>query len=949
MKYTRLVPAVLSTLTLGLVAAAEAGAATLVVDEQHAGCSDSGAATPAQPLCTISAAAARVTAGTIVEVSTGTYDEQVSVTRSGTSTAPVVFRADPGETVTVRGGKYGFYVAGRNWVTVEGFQVTDTTSDGIHVSSNSTNIKVLGNSVSLAGEPASGFAAKGISVTDTTDTVVRGNTVTRNTNYGIYVATGTRNTVVDNVVAFNAKVYTRAASGIRLHGASGNTVAGNRAHDNEDSGIELVTGSNDNLVVNNVAYDNGDHGIDILDARNQRVVSNTVHRNLTAGINAEGGSTGTLLANNVSVDNGINSPRTKGNVRVDSTSTLGSSMDYDVVHLRTAGVMAVWDSQSYSSLSDLQVMTGQETHGIQADPRWRDPAADDFQLTAGSPAVDSANSAASGHASTDAGGAARVDDLTVANTGVGPRAYDDRGAFERQPEPVPPTAALSVTPDSGVIDLDVTADASGSADVDGTIASYRFDFGDGSPSGPQSSPTAAHTYRATGTYTVRLTVTDDDGLTATTTRTVTVVDVGPTAQLTVTPNTGRVPLTVTADASASTDPSATPIASYTFHFGDGSPAVGPQPEPTATHQYTVPGTYVVTVTVRDTAGQSSQATVEVTPFGSNMPPTAGLSVTPSSGVVDLDVTADASASSDPDGTIVSYRFDFGDGSPIVGPQSGHTAGHTYRAEGTYTVRVTVIDDAGGTASAAAEVTVDDLPPDARLSVVPEAGLAPMDVTADASGSRETDDTRIATYAFDFGDGSPVVGPQASPTAAHRYELAGAYTVTVTVRDTAGNASTATDQVIVRPNLVGNPGFESDTAGWNTSGGGATASLTRVAGGRSGGWAAALVNTGTATATCTLNDAPNWVRTSAAGTYRASVWVRAETPGATLKLRLREYSAGAAVGSVTEQLALSTAWQPVAVTYVPAAPGASTLDLNVYVIGAQPGTCFYADDAVIDLE
>jgi parallel beta-helix repeat protein len=761
-------PARICALALVLVLAggAEASADTLYVDRGSQACTDTGTGTVDRPFCTISAAAAVATAGTTVLVSAGTYAEQVTVRRSGTANQPVVFRARAGDTVTVRGAQYGFYVAGRNWVTVQGFHVTETTSDGIHVSANSTHIKVLDNVVTSAGEPVSGKTGKGITVTNTTDSLVEGNTVERNSNYGIYLVESTRVEVTRNELAFNAKEYTRAASGIRLHSSPGNTISRNVAHDNEDSGIELVTGSGDNLVVDNVCYGNGDHGIDNLDVTGQRIIANSVYDNVTAGINAEGNSTGTLIANNISVDNGINSPRTRGNIRVDAQSTTGSSIDYDVVYLSTPGTLIVWGSSGYSSLSAVNALTGQETHGIEADPRWVDRAAGDLRLAAGSPAIDSANSGASGQTDTDADGHARVNDPAVPNTGAGPRAYDDRGAYEFLPGPSAPSAALAVTPTSGQVPLAVTADASGSSDSDGTIVSYRFDFGDGSPDvGPQSSPTAAHTYAEVGTFTVTVTVTDNDGLTATATR-------------------------------------------------------------------------------------------QVTAFGGDQPPSAALTVTPSSGLVSLDVTADASGSSDPEGPIASYTFDFGDGSPIVGPQSGATAGHTYTATGTYTV-------------------------------------------------------------------------------------------TVTVRDSAGQPAQTTRQVSVRPNLVGNPGFETGTSGWNTSGGGTTVSLTRVSGGHSGAWAAELTNTGTAATNCTLNDSPNWVLTASSGTYAATLWVRADKAGGVLKLRLREYSGSTLVGSQTSQVTLTTSWQPVTLTYTPGAPGVSTLDFNAYVVSAAPGVCFYADDAVID--
>src|SRR5439155_1759555 len=79
---------------------------------------------------------------------------------------------------------------------------------------------------------------------------------------------------------------------------------------------------------------------------------------------------------------------------------------------------------------------------------------------------------------------------------------------------LPPVAQLIVTPSTGLAPLPVVASAVGSSDSDGSIASYRFDFGDGTVVGPQSLPTAAHTYAA-GRWTCTVTVTDNAGATAT--------------------------------------------------------------------------------------------------------------------------------------------------------------------------------------------------------------------------------------------------------------------------------------------------------------------------------------------------------------------------------------------------------------------------------------------------
>ena len=201
---------------------------------------------------------------------------------------------------------------------------------------------------------------------------------------------------------------------------------------------------------------------------------------------------------------------------------------------------------------------------------------------------------------------------------------------------------------------------------------------------------------------------------------------------------------------------------------------------------------------------------------------------------------------------------------------------------------------------------------------------------DASNSSLGDVTAFTTFS---------ISPEGSCTGATcTAKVGGSHTVT-------GNDSGKTSTASLSVNFVKNPGFETDTTGWNTSGKGIT--LARVAGGHTGGWAAQLTNTGASATTCLLNDSPDWLRPTAAGTYTGSIWVRADTAGKPLKLRFREYSisSGALLGTATNQLKLTTAWQQVTVTYTITAPG-STLDFNAYLSSASPGTCFYADAAAV---
>ncbi|HET9188735.1 MAG TPA: fibronectin type III domain-containing protein, partial [Acidothermaceae bacterium] len=446
------------------------------------GCSDSGAGTQSQPYCTISKAAAVATAGAVVQVATGTYQESVSLKKSGSPGSPITFTAAAGAAPVVTGGSHGFSLGAISYVTINGFTVTKTTSSGIYLS-GSSNVTISNNHVSYAGLPASGATAAGIQLSKVTDSLVSANIVDHNTVAGIYLTNGTTGVTVDsNVASWNAFGYVRNAPGIDVRTA-GNTITRNVSHDNEDSGLQFYPGANNNLVAGNLSYHNkgftsvvltncnhpktgatagcitGDHGIDDLNVTGNRIIGNSVYDNVTAGINVEGTSGNFTIANNVSVDNAINCPngaggtescpRTTGNIRVDKDSTVGTTLHQDLVYLHLLpgqkGTMMTWMTTGYATLAAFQSATGQEQAGIQADPLWVDPANGDMHLNPGSPAIDSADSGVDGALSSDIEGKQRVDDPATPNTGVGPRAYDDRGAYEYQPGAATTPGAPSAT------------------------------------------------------------------------------------------------------------------------------------------------------------------------------------------------------------------------------------------------------------------------------------------------------------------------------------------------------------------------------------------------------------------------------------------------------------------------------------------------------------------------
>ncbi len=318
--------------------------------------------------------------------------------------------------------------------------------------------------------------------------------------------------------------------------------------------------------------------------------------------------------------------------------------------------------------------------------------------------------------------------------------------------------------------LAASFDALGSTDTDGTIAAYSWDFGDGT-SGTGVSP--SHTYTADGTYAVTLRATDDDGDSTSVTQDITVTNVAPTANM----SADIAALEVTFDGGGSTDPDGA-VTGWAWNFGDGTTGTGQ----TATHSYAAAGTYDVTLTVTDALGATGTTATSVTVEPANEGPSAAFT----SQVQDLTVNADATGSTDPDGTIESYTWNFGDGTTATGA----TTSHTYPEAGTYPVTLTVTDNRGATATSTVDVTV----------TAPAPGLPTASFTSSVSGSVATFDASRSTapagsvtaYAWDFGDGTTGTGE----TPSHTYADAGQYTVVLTVTDNVGGEGTVSQEILV---------------------------------------------------------------------------------------------------------------------------------------------------------
>ncbi len=156
-----------------------------------------------------------------------------------------------------------------------------------------------------------------------------------------------------------------------------------------------------------------------------------------------------------------------------------------------------------------------------------------------------------------------------------------------------PIPRISITPDPGSITTVLKLDATESTD-DGTITEYLWEFSDG---GTRHGDHAKYQFVETGTYSIRLTVTDSRGGTSTTVREIEILEsLPPVVSFTIDPPFGTQNTTYSFDAAASYDPDGT-IVKYQWDFGDGSSAKGVNPR----HKFDAPGDYEITLTLTDDA------------------------------------------------------------------------------------------------------------------------------------------------------------------------------------------------------------------------------------------------------------------------------------------------------------------------------------------------------------
>ena len=251
----------------------------------------------------------------------------------------------------------------------------------------------------------------------------------------------------------------------------------------------------------------------------------------------------------------------------------------------------------------------------------------------------------------------------------------------------------------------------------------------------------------------------------------------PVAAFTATPISGSAPLTV-----QFTDQSTGSPIYWEWNFGDGWMASGGIEARNPSNEYTVPGTYTVTLRVANFDGSDTEIkTGYLTVTSGGTPPVAAFTATPTSGYDPLSVTFTDQSTNSP----TSWSWDFGDGRTAI----VQNPSHSYTASGTYTVTLTA-SNAGGSGSETRinYITVTPPAPVAAFTATPTSGSAPLLVTfTDQSANAPT------TWSWDFGDGQT----SSAQNPSHTYNTPGAYTITLTATNAYGSDSeTKTDAITI---------------------------------------------------------------------------------------------------------------------------------------------------------
>jgi PKD repeat protein len=355
-----------------------------------------------------------------------------------------------------------------------------------------------------------------------------------------------------------------------------------------------------------------------------------------------------------------------------------------------------------------------------------------------------------------------------------------------------PVPILSASPNPVLSQTLVSFFGNNSYDSDGNITKYAWDFGDGTVIA-QGTTFESHAYSKPGTYKSSLTVTDNIGDSSTANLLITVTNRNPVARITYTSLNVKAPGSLTLNGDTSSDQDGI-IVSYNWTVSNGLSASTPN----ATFNFTTEGTYTVTLLVTDDSGgtNSTSVIVTVTP-PDNVLPIAILVTDKNSGVINDTFIFNSSSSYDPDGNIILYKLDFGDGTTtqFVTPA---LVSHIYKSIGVFTAKLSVIDNRNGisveTLNSVQKIIINNQPPIANFTFGPNNAFTFDPVTF--TDTSTDPDNAINKWVWNYGDGTTFTttdplqkSPQKSYDKGNKD-----YVVSLTVYDNLGLFSTVTQTV-----------------------------------------------------------------------------------------------------------------------------------------------------------
>lgn len=414
------------------------------------------------------------------------------------------------------------------------------------------------------------------------------------------------------------------------------------------------------------------------------------------------------------------------------------------------------------------------------------------------------------------------DDTVITTVIVAPAAASDS-----VPSFQPPVADFSYTPGQPKAGESVTFDASSSSDLDGVIAAFAWDF-DADGEIDASDMIASTLFTDSGTQDVSLTVTDDDGNADTVTYAIVITE--PTQE----PGIADTPvIEPPLDNGTSVQP---PIASFQTMPADPAPGDAvvfngtssldldgmvesfawdfdadgtiDSTSPITEYIFATADTYDVTLTVTDDEGNSDSITLTITVVSAVsapaeiIPPIAEFAFLPTIPDAGAIILFNATLSSDPDGQIASFAWDFDEDG--VTDSSSAIVDYRFDNDGVYDVSLTVTDDSGATDTLTLPVTVGSgtaplpapstlIPPIADFDYSPASPQSGSLVTFNATLSTDSDG-QIISYAWDFnGDGNP---DSTAAIAEYTFALTGSADVSLTVTDDTGSTDTLTRAILV---------------------------------------------------------------------------------------------------------------------------------------------------------